>query len=206
MVNPEWQRLVEENLALARSVAGRFARKGMAKYDPAVDFDDLVAVAYEGLIYAARYFRPELGYRFSTYAVSVIAGHISKIFRRNARGVKVSALLAWSNRPAVTSLDIPVGERGDHSLGDFLLSTGHGEVEETVMARAIISHLPERCQLVLRLRADGWRQQDVANRLGVSQPQASRLERRAWRELRAAIGEWGGHGPWGGTWTGGHGM
>lgn len=66
--------LVTENLGLVHSCANRFRGRG-------VDYDDLFQAGCMGLIKAAQGFNPELGFRFSTYAVPAILGEIKRIFR-----------------------------------------------------------------------------------------------------------------------------
>lgn len=61
-LSEEQQRLVDENQALAVSVA-----KQCAKVWP-FEYEDIVGAAFVGLCFAAIYFRPELGWQFSTYA------------------------------------------------------------------------------------------------------------------------------------------
>lgn len=188
-MDERWQELVEKNLDLARSLAWKYARRGLGRDDPAIDVDDLLSLAYEGLISAAKRFRPELGFRFSTYAVPAIAGSILKAFRRNHRGVHVSDRLDHSLRPAVCSLDIPVGRDGQSTLGDFAGATGMGEVEEAAITAVALGRLPEKLRLVVHLRCDGKTQSEIADLLCVSQAQVSRLEKRGVRALRAAVGE-----------------
>lgn len=56
--------LVEENMALVKSVAARFTGRG-------VEWDDLFQLGCMGLIKAAKGFDMEFGVRFSTYAVPI---------------------------------------------------------------------------------------------------------------------------------------
>ena len=67
-------RAVNENLGLVHACAIRFRGKG-------IEYEDLYQAGCEGLIKAADRFDPDLGYRFSTYAVPVIMGEIRKMFR-----------------------------------------------------------------------------------------------------------------------------
>ena len=65
----ERERLIESNLALARSIARRYAGRG-------AEIDDLVQVASVGLIKAADRFDPARGASFSTFATQTIEGEI----------------------------------------------------------------------------------------------------------------------------------
>ena len=66
--------VIEENIGLVHSCAGRFKGRG-------VEYDDLFQAGCVGLIKAADGFDESRGFSFSTYAVPVILGEIKRIFR-----------------------------------------------------------------------------------------------------------------------------
>ncbi|GGH45573.1 sigma-70 family RNA polymerase sigma factor [Microbacterium album] len=68
-------RLVLDNLTLAQSVARRFFRRNASRDE------DLVQVAYIGLVKAARRFDPEKGRSFAAFAVPTITGEIKRHLR-----------------------------------------------------------------------------------------------------------------------------
>lgn len=68
------ERLVEANMPVARTVASRYRRRGIAD-------DDLDQVAYLALVKAARRFDPDTGNDFLTYAVPTIRGELRRHFR-----------------------------------------------------------------------------------------------------------------------------
>jgi RNA polymerase sigma factor (sigma-70 family) len=70
----EQSRLAADNIGLAYSALGEF---GGPKTDP----DRLLSAAFEGLVLAARGFKPERGMRFSTYAVPTIKRSIKRATR-----------------------------------------------------------------------------------------------------------------------------
>lgn len=74
--------LVELNTGLVRSLAMRFAGRG-------VEMEDLLQLGSMGLFKAARSFDPEKGCAFSTYAVPLILGEIRRYLRDNGQ-LKVS--------------------------------------------------------------------------------------------------------------------
>ena len=90
-------RAVNENLGLVHACAIRFRGKG-------IEYEDLYQAGCEGLIKAANRFDPDLGYRFSTYAVPVIMGEIRKMFRDGGI-IKVSR--------SIRELSIKVNRVGD---------------------------------------------------------------------------------------------
>jgi RNA polymerase sigma-B factor len=74
--------LVESNVGLARSLAGRFAHRGE-------DRDELEQVALVGLLKAVERFEPDRGVQFSTFAVPTIVGELKRHFRDKGWAVRV---------------------------------------------------------------------------------------------------------------------
>ena len=97
-------------------------------------------------------------------------------------------LLSMRTQSEYVSLDTPVGEDGDTSLQDMLGSgdSGYEKLERSEWMEWILSKVneTERALLLLRYR-EGLGQRETAKRLGVSQMQVSRLERRVLTRLRA---------------------
>lgn len=98
------------------------------------------------------------------------------------------ALLNLRAQSDAVSLDTPVGEEGDTRLSDLLGSADDRfeRMERSEWAQWLLSKVgdTERELLTLRFR-DGLGQRETAKRLGISQMQVSRLERRALSRLRA---------------------
>lgn len=98
------------------------------------------------------------------------------------------ALLSLRSQNEAVSLDTPVGEEGDTCLSDLLGSADDRfeRMERSEWAQWLLSKVgeTERELLTLRFR-DGLGQRETARRLGISQMQVSRLERRALSRLRA---------------------
>jgi RNA polymerase primary sigma factor len=95
----------------------------------------------------------------------------------------------------VTSLEKPVGDEGEGSLGDLLPGSGPGPDEEVELTlrqdavRAVVHELPEREREVIQLRfgLDGDRDpvsiREAARRLDMRPGEVQRLERHALEEL-----------------------
>lgn len=89
---------VELNLDLARGLATRYAGRG-------IPVDDLIQVAYLGLVQAARRFDPSRGCRFADFAVPTIRGELRKHFRdagwvvRPPRRIQELQASIWSAEP-----------------------------------------------------------------------------------------------------------
>lgn len=69
------EKLVIKNMGLVGFVAKRYRNCG--------EWEDLYQMASIGLVKAAKGFKPELGYEFSTYAVSKIDGELKRYVRDN---------------------------------------------------------------------------------------------------------------------------
>lgn len=74
--------LVHEHLSLARSLARRFANRG-------VPLDDLVQVASLGLVQAVDRYDPDAPATFVTFATPTILGEIKRHFRDRSWGLRV---------------------------------------------------------------------------------------------------------------------
>ncbi len=91
---------------------------------------------------------------------------------------------------APDSLDRPVGEVGDPSVGELLgvEDPGQDAAEARAVLGPVVSTLPERDRRILELRFfDGLTQREIAEDIGVTQMQVSRLLTRILRDLRRGL-------------------
>ena len=98
------------------------------------------------------------------------------------------ALMTLRMQSDTISLDTPVGDEGDTQLSDLLggLDERFEEMEKNELAGWLLSKVGESERELLTLRyRDGLGQRETAKRLGISQMQVSRLERRVLSRLRA---------------------
>ena len=104
---------------------------------------------------------------------------------------EVLTILSMRTQSEYVSLDTPVGEDGDTRLEEMLGGgdAGYEQLERREWMQWILSKVndTEREMLLLRYR-DGLGQRETARRLGVSQMQVSRLERRVLSRLGAMEG------------------
>jgi RNA polymerase sigma-B factor len=219
------EQLFDRFRPLARRLAGRYT-------NPHEPLEDLVQVAYVGLLGAVDRFDPRRGVRFSSYAIPTILGELKRYFRNTGwsahvpRGAQEMALRVdrasvqlaadTGRTPSVdelaqyleidledvltgleagtahysVSLDAPAPGSGDEepqSLGDGLGTgdDGYALVDAKLSLSAAIARLPHLERKALELRIDGdLKQSEVAERMGCSQMQVSRLLRRAQANLR----------------------
>ena len=91
-----------------------------------------------------------------------------------------------------TSLDRPVGDGESASVGDLLGGDdgGQASAEARVVLGPVVRRLGERDRRILMLRFfHGWTQQEIADDIGVTQMQVSRLLSRILGQLRDELGE-----------------
>jgi RNA polymerase sigma-B factor len=89
-----------------------------------------------------------------------------------------------------TSLDRPVGVDGDTSIGEMLGDEDRGRdaAEARLMLGPVVRRLADRDRRILMLRFfRGWTQQEIAEDIGVTQMQVSRLLSRILTDLRQEL-------------------
>jgi RNA polymerase primary sigma factor len=110
-------RLIEKNLRLVVSVAKRYRGMGLP-------FDDLIQEGNIGLIKAAERFEPELGNRFSTYAIWWIRQAIGRAIEDKGRAIRLPTNAQGKARKAArvrNELSARLGgEPADEEVGERL--------------------------------------------------------------------------------------
>ena len=89
-----------------------------------------------------------------------------------------------------SSLDRPAGENGTMAVSDLLggEDAGQGAVEARAMLAPVVGRLSDRDRRILLLRFfRGWTQQEIAEDIGVTQMQVSRLLTRIMSDLRTGL-------------------
>jgi RNA polymerase sigma-B factor len=212
--------LVERYTPLARQLARRYH---------ASDAEDVMQVAYIGLLKAIDRFDPGRGLAFSSLAVPTILGEIKRYFRdlgwtvRVPRELQELSLRVEKVADALTgelgrvptvqeiaarcdttaervlearasgtahraiSLDQPSGEPDMDDMVDRLGfdDVGYERAESAVEVESLLAELPERERTILELRfREDLMQREIAERLGISQMQVSRLIARSLETLR----------------------
>lgn len=210
------------NMGVARAIAHRYRQRGLAE-------DDLVQVAYVGLVKAVNGFDPSHERDFLSYAVPTVTGEVKRHFRdfgwtvrpprrvqelqgqiarlsseltnRLGRSPKPSEVAAEIGLDVETviealaadgaftpaSLDVPVGEDGAATLGDLMpgQDTDLESAEARIMLGPAVRSLAPRDRRILELRFfEGWTQEQIAQDIGVTQMQVSRLLSRILKDLR----------------------
>ncbi len=186
----------------------------MALVRAAAQFD--VSLQHDFLSYAVPTIRGELKKHFRDHGWSVrpprrvqeIQGRIIKargeLTQRLGRSPRPSDLatyleedldavqeaLATDGCFAPTSLDLPVGDDLGATLGELIGTedASRKAAEARVVLGPVVRRLGERDRLILRKRFfEGCTQQEIADHIGVTQMQVSRLLTRILADLRAAL-------------------
>ena len=120
-------RLIEEYLPLARSLARRYAGRGEL-------YDDLVQIATVGLIKAVDRFDFERGAELTTYAVATIVGELKRHFRDAVWPVHVPRRLKELNRTVSRLLEELTASLGRSPTVSELAAAAGIDEEEVIDA------------------------------------------------------------------------
>lgn len=185
-------RLILHNLRLCAHIANKYAARG--KLSRRRELDDLISIGTIGLIKAVDTFSPDKG-SLSSYASRCIENEIRMSLRTEKKLV------------GEVSMEEPLGrdrEGNERTVLDLVGTDGEEIFEEVrkilegERLRALMDRtLNRREKLVLSLRfgmEDGTplKQQQVADRIGISRSYISRIEKKAVMKLRMALSEAGG--------------
>lgn len=126
------EKLVESNSRFVISVAKQFQGRGLP-------LEDLISEGNLGLLIAIDKFEPETGNHFISYAIWWIRQSILKALNEKSRMVRLPANKikdADIYGVDVTSLDTPINDDEDSSLGDVIQSTDDSP-EDSVMEQTL---------------------------------------------------------------------
>lgn len=174
--------LVERNLRLVAHIMKKY-------YAQSADQEDLLSIGTIGLIKGIETFDLTKGARLATYAARCVENEILMYFRsqkKTAGDVSLSDTLE-TNKDG-TALSVQDVVASDEDLFEDLAR----KEDARKLHRAVADCLSPREQELIRLRyglgdTAPLRQQDVAQRLGISRSYVSRIEKKALEKLRHAL-------------------
>ena len=200
MTNEEWaieiQAGREDYTALWEQVH-RFIRQQAHRYftlhagtctHAGVELDDLLQCGFMALQDAVRAYRPESGYSLLSYIKYPLLKHF-----REACGIRTTRRDPLNN---CASLDKPVGDEGEATLGDLQPSQSAAQDMEAVLERKYMTELHEAIETALdtldtvqrdTIRRRYWNRetlQAVAKDIGVTPEVIRQRETKALRRLR----------------------
>lgn len=176
MSDQEKAELAERNMPLVWYVVNRYAGATMER-------DELYSAALFGMAQALSAYDETRGIRFSTFAIVCMNRAILGVLR------------AYRKRGPDISYESQICSPSDGDeirYGSFVCVTTircatPDDIATKIVVREFIERLPERSKEILQLRMGGMRQKEIAERIGLSQPQIGRLladmRDRLWKEL-----------------------
>lgn len=130
------------------------------------EYEDLYQAGAVGLCVAAMNFNPALGNNFSTYGAHYALGYVSRYMKKRGKSYEVEGLDRLED----------IAQRSEGiTVCDQTPDVEDGEAMARYVAlRDMIDRLPEKDRKIIRMRAGGAKQTEIARRLGVSQPSVHR--------------------------------
>ena len=162
--------LIRSNLRLVVSIAKRYVR-------PHYDLFELISEANMSLILAVEKFDYARGFKFSTYATSVIIKNFARSIFEETR---------WRNR-FVTGQEVSFTTVADHRSGEHAFELDRRHVRKTV--DRMLRRLSDRERKILVNRyglagADELTLERLGRELGISKERVRQIEGRAHEKLR----------------------
>lgn len=172
---------VEDNLGLARKIAFQFSRIYKDKYT----YDEIESTAFLGLIEAAKNFDESKGFKFSTYAMPVIAGRVKRMYRDDKwyfvkRGV----------RHNMGSLNFVIDNENNTELQDILEDEVNIEEDVTnkLLLKKLLALLNDRDRNILYLYYfKKLKQREIAEIMHITQVSVYRIIKASLNKMRKEL-------------------
>jgi RNA polymerase primary sigma factor len=162
-------KLAGDNVGLVYAMLQKFT--GRPATSETIDPDTL-SHAEDALCRAARSFKPELGFKFSTYACKAI---LRTLYREHGKAKEKAARMPTAQLDEVRP---PIDTRRP---------TGETGLEDLEQYAKCMAALNERERFVLTMRLGGARLVDVGRMLGVTKEWVRRIEKDAHNKARFAV-------------------
>ena len=174
--------IVMENNGLVWCVVKKFSGSGY-------DLEDLYQIGNIGLIKAIKRFKPEYGYKLSTFAIPYITGEIKKFIRDDGI-IKISRNIKKDCKITIESINEIFTENGREEKIDRIIGRFDepNRIIDKIIVDDIIDKLSIRDKTIIKLRYFKEKtQEQVAKTLGISQVQVSRVEKRILINMKESI-------------------
>jgi len=113
------------NLGLVVSGVRRFRKPAGWEYKGAIDIGDVISEGNTALLYIAEKFNVNLGWKFSTYALTSIFRTIYKVMQKDLK------------RPVTLLLDTPINHRSDMTLQDVLPDSKRKDLDKGLLIQEL---------------------------------------------------------------------
>lgn len=184
-MNENTKKLVTENMGLAVYVANMYRNQDQ------IEYNDLIQIAYIGLIKAANNYDETTGNKFSTFSVYVMKNEIRCAFRSDNKVAKIKT----------QSLDLVINSGSEskdvelHSLiKDDTANKFEDDKANKEMVSDLLSELNEKERMIVELAfgigCDKRSQPQISIETGVSQAHVSRIRTRSLLKMKHKYLEW----------------
>ena len=173
------ENLVKENTGLIWCIVKKYYGRGY-------DLEDLFQIGSIGFIKAVKRFRPEYGFKLSTFAVPYIAGEIKKFIRDDGM-IKVSRSMKKDLKINIESINEIFTDNGKEERVERMISKcdEQSRIIDKIVVDDLVDKLSFRDRTIIRLRYFKEKtQEQVAKVLGISQVQVSRIEKRILQNMK----------------------
>lgn len=168
--------LINQNLGLIWAIVKKFIGKGY-------ETEDLYQIACMGFIKAIKRFDKSYKVKLSTYAVPYVLGEIKKFIRDDGI-IKVSrSVKELGFKVLMESINDGNNERRIFSEFDE-----QSKIVDKITIEELVENLNMRDRKIIKLRFYGEKtQMQVAEILGISQVQVSRIEKRILKDMKEKL-------------------
>lgn len=188
-LTPEEQQRAADNMAVVYWTLGRYFPRRCRRLR-----DDYEAVAVDGLLKAARYWRPERGCKFAPYAVLVIRRAVYQWSQRQSQRQRLRERTAGSDQPAGDGdwFAAVAVDRQPEPL-EVLAAADDRERTATALRQALVALREYRADYAdaVEWRAAGGTDRDAAAQLGKSAETHRDRVRRGYQHLARLLTEGG---------------
>lgn len=170
---------VTEHIGLACYLANKMYSRYKHKYD----LEELVQVAYVGLVKAGNNFDENKGFKFTTYAVVTIIGELKRFVQDDR---KFNIRRGVSHKFMMESYE---AERETGSLEQRIgVDSFEDKFVETIELNDAIRTLSNKEQMILKsYYIDEMSQNDIGKIYGVTQTRISKINKNIIKKLRIAL-------------------
>lgn len=172
---------VEDHMPLVNWVAGKYHKVYKDRYD----FDDLVQVGCIGLCKAAENFNPDVGVKFSTFAVRKIKWEILNLIRDD-KFYPAPARQRFNTNVNLASLNMYVEEGSKTEFIDTLKDCESLDImcESINLQEALKKLSPKEQKAIKHYYFEDFNQTQLGEILGMTQVNVSRVLKAALSKLR----------------------